>query len=129
MGYAPPIDFLISGGTILKTLHRKSEDDFYLEYASALKWGGHRRYINIQTNAKDKEDHEALPRRGRGLPPHANMEVWDKRLFEWINPGKNRRIGWDNWVKWMIESGGGAGRGQRPPQLRLRRGAGPALRF
>jgi hypothetical protein len=32
------------------------------------------------------------------------MEVWDKRLFEWINPGKAYRIGWDNWVRWMCEA-------------------------
>ncbi len=116
VGYAPPIDFLISGGTILKTLHRKSEDDFYLEYASALKWGGHRRYINIQTNAKDKETMKRY--RAEGVDcHHANMEVWDKRLFEWINPGKNRRIGWDNWVKWMIESVEVLGEGNARPNF------------
>ena len=116
VGYAPPIDFLISGGTILKTLHRKSEDDFYLEYASALKWGGHRRYINIQTNAKDKETMKRY--RAEGVDcHHANMEVWDKRLFEWINPGKNRRIGWDNWVRWMIESVEVLGEGNARPNF------------
>ena len=103
VGFRPSIDFIISGGTILKTLHGKDEDTFYLEYASALKWGGHRRTINLQTNAKDKETMKRY--RAAGVDcHHANMEVWDKRLFEWINPGKARRVGWDNWVKWMVDS-------------------------
>ena len=103
VGFPPPIDFIITGGTILKTLHGKDEDTFYLEYASALKWGGRRRYINLQTNAKDKD---AMKRyRAAGVDcHHANMEVWDRKLFDWINPGKSRRVGWDNWVKWMVES-------------------------
>lgn len=32
------------------------------------------------------------------------MEVWDRSLFEWINPGKARKIGWENWVRWIIDS-------------------------
>lgn len=88
----------VVGGTITKTLHGKDEDTFYLEYASALKWGGHRRHIYLQTNAKDKETLKRY--RAVGVDGHhANMEVWDRKLFEWINPGKNRRVGWDNWVR------------------------------
>jgi len=103
VGFSPSIDFIITGGTILKTLHGKDEDEFYLDYASALKWGGKRRYVNLQTNAKDKETMKRY--RAAGVDcHHANMEVWDKRLFEWINPGKTRRVGWDNWVKWMVDS-------------------------
>jgi len=103
VGFPPSIDFIITGGSVLKTLHGKNEDEFYLEYASALKWGGKRRYVNLQTNAKDKETMKHY--RAVGVDcHHANMEVWDKRLFEWINPGKTRRVGWDNWVRWMVDS-------------------------
>jgi hypothetical protein len=102
VGFAPPIDFLITGGTILKTLHGKDELAFYSEYASALKWGGRRRFVNLQTNGQDKETMKRY--RAAGVDcHHSNMEVWDKRLFEWINPGKNRRVGWDGWVKSMID--------------------------
>src|SRR3970040_1337976 len=105
VGFPPAIDFIITGGTILKTLHGKDEDEFYLEYASALKWGGKRRYVNLQTNAKDKETMKRY--RAAGVDcHHANMEVWDKRLFEWINPGKTRRGGWDNWVRGWVAWGG-----------------------
>jgi len=33
-----------------------------------------------------------------------NLEVWDRRLFQWICPGKSRHIGWDNWVRMMVEA-------------------------
>ena len=103
VGFTPLIDYLITGGTITKTLHGKDEDTFYLEYASALKWGGHRRHIYLQTNAKDKETLKRY--RAVGVDGHhANMEVWDRKLFEWINPGKNRRVGWDNWVRGMVDA-------------------------
>ena len=60
---------------------------------------------------------------------HANMEVWDKRLFEWINPGQEppHRLGQLGALDDRV--GGGAGRGQRPAQLRLRRGVGPPHGF
>jgi hypothetical protein len=32
-----------------------------------------------------------------------NFEVWDKRLFGIICPGKQRVVGWDNWMKMMID--------------------------
>jgi hypothetical protein len=102
VGFTPPMDFLITGGTILKTLHGKDELSFYSEYVSALKWGGRRRFVNLQTNGQNKETMKRY--RAVGVDcHHSNMEVWDKRLFEWINPGKNRRVGWDGWVRSMID--------------------------
>jgi len=57
----------------------------------------------LQTNAKTKDEIKWL--HAEGMDEHnANMEVWDRRLFEWINPGKNRRIGYDEWLKRMLDS-------------------------
>ena len=103
VGFHIPLQLAISGGTITGKLKGKDEDKFYLEYVAALKWSGKRRHIYLQTNAKDKETMKRY--RAAGVDDHcANIEVWDKRLFEWINPGKAKRIGWDQWVRWMIES-------------------------
>ncbi|CAK0780488.1 Radical SAM protein [Gammaproteobacteria bacterium] len=102
-GQPVPLSFLLSGGTIKEELHGKNEDEFYGEYVEALKWDGAQRFINLQTNAKPKE----VLRRYRTLgldSHHADMEVWDRRLFEWICPGKTHRVGWDNWVRWLIDS-------------------------
>ena len=102
-GHQAGVRFLITGGTITKTLQGKTEDEFYAQYLRALKFGGPRRHVALQTNAKTKEETKWL--HGEGMDEHnANMEVWDRNLFEWINPGKNRRIGYDEWVKRMVES-------------------------
>jgi hypothetical protein len=94
--------FLISGGTITTRLQGKTEDEFYGAYVSALKSGGDR-HVSLQTNAKPLEALRAY--RALGLDSHhANMEVWDRRLFEWIVPGKARRVGWDAWVKSLLDT-------------------------
>jgi hypothetical protein len=48
---------------------------------------------------------------------HANMEVWDQRLFEWINPGKARRIGHAEWIKRMLDSVNILGEGDVRPNF------------
>jgi hypothetical protein len=102
-GHQAGVRFLITGGTIIKTLHGANENEFYARYLRALKYGGPRRHVGLQTNAKTKEEIKWL--HGEGMDEHdANMEVWDRRLFEWINPGKNRRIGYDEWIKRMLDS-------------------------
>jgi hypothetical protein len=102
-GYPAPVSFLITGGTITNVLRGKDENEFYAQYVRALKYGGPRRHVSLQTNAKTKEEMKWL--RAEGLDGHhANMEVWDSRLFEWINPGKARRIGRDEWIKRMLDS-------------------------
>lgn len=102
-GHQAGVRFLITGGTITKTLQGATEDEFYAKYLRALKYGGPRRHVALQTNAKTKDETKWL--HGEGMDEHnANMEVWDRRLFEWINPGKNRRIGYDEWIKRMVDS-------------------------
>jgi len=102
-GHQAGVRFLITGGTITKTLQGATEDEFYARYLRALKFGGPRRHVCLQTNAKTKDEIKWL--HAEGMDEHnANMEVWDRRLFEWINPGKNRRIGYDEWLKRMLDS-------------------------
>ena len=102
-GYPAPISFLITGGTITNHLRGLDENAFYGQYVRAIKESGPRRHVSLQTNAKTKDEIRWL--RNEGLDGHqANMEVWDKRLFEWINPGKARRIGHTEWIKRTIES-------------------------
>ncbi len=102
-GHQAGVRFLITGGTITTKLKGMEEDAFYAQYTRALKYGGPRRHVALQTNAKTREETRWL--HGEGMDEHnANMEVWDRKLFEWINPGKNRRIGYDEWVKRMLDS-------------------------
>ncbi len=102
-GYPVPIRFILSGGTITTQLHGKLEDDFYLEYAQAVKWGGPRRHVTLQTNAKDLPTLKRF--RTAGVDSHhANMEVWDASLFEWICPGKARRVGREAWIRSILDA-------------------------
>jgi hypothetical protein len=102
-GYQAPLSFLITGGTITKTLRGKDEDAFYAEYVRTIKESGPRRHVSLQTNAKTRDEIKFLHAQGMD-GHHANMEVWDERLFEWINPGKARRIGHAEWIRRMLDS-------------------------
>ena len=102
-GYAAPHFYLLTGGTILNKLHGKTENEFYAEYVQALRSSGRRAHVELQTNAKPLAELKWFQQQGLN-GHHANMEVWDRRLFAWMNPGKNRRIGYDDWVKWMCDS-------------------------
>jgi hypothetical protein len=102
-GYQAPISFLITGGTITNVLRGLDENAFYGQYVRAIKESGPRRHVSLQTNAKTKEEIKWL--HNEGLDGHqANMEVWDQRLFDWINPGKARRIGHAEWIRRMLDS-------------------------
>ncbi len=102
LGVAAP-GFVLSGGSITKTLHSKSEADFYEPYIRAIKQSSAKPRITFEVNARPREEVARYKAAGADHI-HFNMEVWDKRLFEWINPGKAERVGWDNWVRWMCDA-------------------------
>ncbi|MGZ8427022.1 MAG: radical SAM protein, partial [Candidatus Binatia bacterium] len=95
--------FVLSGGSITKTLHGKSEADFYIPYIEAIKNIGTNPRITFEVNARPREEVRRYKKAGADHI-HFNMEVWDKKLFPWINPGKAERVGWDNWVRWMEDA-------------------------
>jgi hypothetical protein len=96
-------NFVLSGGTITKTLHGKSEADFYEEYIRAIKNIPSNPRITFEVNARPREEVQRYKDAGADHI-HFNMEIWDKKLFPWINPGKAERVGWDNWVRWMEDA-------------------------
>ena len=91
---------LISGGTITKTLHGKTESEFYGGYIQALKKLSPSPKILFEVNARPRDELKFYKSIGVNVV-NLNMEVWQKHLFEWINPGKTQRVGWQNWVDWM----------------------------
>jgi hypothetical protein len=95
--------FVLSGGSITKTLHGKSEADFYVPYIEAIKNIGTNPRITFEVNARPRDEVKRYKDAGADHI-HFNMEVWDKKLFPWINPGKAERVGWDNWVRWMEDA-------------------------
>jgi len=115
-GYQAPVSFIITGGTILNKLRGLDENEFYAQYVRALKFGGPRRHVTLQTNAKTKEELSWL--RKEGLDGHqANMEVWDERLYQWINPGKAGRIDRATWIRRVLDSVDVLGEGNVRPNF------------
>jgi hypothetical protein len=48
-----------------------------------------------------------------------NMEVWDEKLFKWICPGKDKHIGYDEWIRRTIRAVDFWGRGRVHPNFVL----------
>ena len=93
----------ITGGQILTKVDGLAEDDLYLRYVEAIRDKiGNRWPISLQTAPKTKE--VAKRYREAGVTAHeTNLEVWDKRLFNIICPGKTKHYGWDTWLKLMLD--------------------------
>ena len=77
--------------------------DFYEPYIRAIKGTSSNPRITFEVNARPREEVQRYKDAGADHI-HFNMEVWDKKLFPWINPGKSERVGWDNWVRWMEDA-------------------------
>lgn len=98
-----PWSILLTGGAILNKLTGLDEDEFFLKYVRAIREALGRRWImHMQTSPKPKEVARRFQEAGVTIH-NTNMEVWDKRLFEIICPGKNRAVGRDNWVTRMLD--------------------------
>jgi len=99
-----PLSFIVTGGCIPKLVNGKNEDEFYLEYVERIRdrignrWPG-----MLQTAPKDKKTYKRYKAAGV-TTHHAQIEVWDKDLFEIICPGKGHHVGWDTWIKGILDA-------------------------
>ncbi|NUM43036.1 MAG: radical SAM protein, partial [Leptospiraceae bacterium] len=96
--------YTITGGSVLTSLKKKTEVEFYLEYPKAIeenfpgKWMG-----KIVAQAFEKEDCQKFKEAGIKVY-HPNYEVWDSKLFEKICPGKASWIGREKWIRRIVDS-------------------------
>lgn len=109
----------ISGGTICGTYQGQTELEFYITRLNALReklqvWIP----TAVQIAAYDDDGWKRLHETGVGsIQP--NMEVWDKDLFKWICPGKEKFVGYDEWIKRTIKAVDFWGRGRVNPNFVL----------
>jgi hypothetical protein len=96
--------YTITGGSIIEHLRGLDEARFYARYARAINERFPGRWIS-------KVVVQALPRsalevfRDAGVQIyHPNYEVWDRRLFSLICPGKDRYVGRDEWMRRVVEA-------------------------
>ncbi|TGK25329.1 radical SAM protein [Leptospira stimsonii] len=96
--------YTITGGSVITSLKKKNEIDFYLDYAQAIESKFPGRWMGkIVSQAWEIEDCKKFKDAGIQVY-HPNYEVWDKNLFQKICPGKEAYIGRDNWIRRVVDS-------------------------
>jgi hypothetical protein len=96
--------YTVTGGSILTRVDGLEEGPFYARYVEAIEARYPGRWIG-------KIVAQALPlpevRRFKAVGAqiyHPNYEVWDRRLFEALCPGKDRHIGRDAWIRRILDA-------------------------
>jgi hypothetical protein len=96
--------YTITGGSVLTTLKKKNEVDFYLDYPRLIEEKFPKRWMGkLVAQAFEKEDCQKFFDSGIKVY-HPNYEVWDPKLFTKICPGKEAWVGRDNWIRRVVDS-------------------------
>lgn len=93
----------ITGGSILGTYRGQTELDYFCSRLNTIReklqtWIP----TTVQVAAQNEDGWRRLHDTGVGSV-QPNIEVWDKRLFQWICPGKDKFVGYDEWIKRTIK--------------------------
>jgi len=91
--------------------------DFNIPYVEAIRERiGHRVPIVMITESQPMDRLRRM--KEAGITTHnANLEVWDKDLFKTIAPGKEAYVGYDNWVRGLLDSVEVFGEGRVSPNM------------
>jgi len=96
--------YTLTGGSVTSTVDGLGEADFYGRYAQAIEERFPGRWIGkVVAQALPKEDVQRYKDYGITIY-HPNYEVWDKRLFSIISPGKERYVGREEWHRRIFDA-------------------------
>ena len=113
------VTVIMTGGSIVRPIRGGPDNatDFNLPYVEAIRARlGRRIPIVMITESQPIENVRRF--RDAGVTSHnANLEVWDKRLFETVAPGKAKYIGYDLWVQRLVEAVDVMGEGGVSPNM------------
>lgn len=113
------ITIIMTGGSIVRSVKGGPDNaaDFNIPYVEAIRDRvGARVPIVMITESQPMDRLRAL--RDAGITSHnANLEVWDKRLFQIICPGKDKYIGYDLWVRRLVDAVDVLGEGRVSPNM------------
>ncbi len=113
------LTILMTGGSIVRPIKGGPDNatDFNLPYVEAIRARlGRRVPIVMITESQPMENIRRF--RDAGVTSHnANLEVWDKRLFQIIAPGKDKYVGYDTWVRRLVEAVDIMGEGGVSPNM------------
>jgi hypothetical protein len=96
--------YTLTGGSVTSKVEGLQEADFYGRYAQAIEERFPSRWIGkLVAQALPRAD---VPRyQDYGIKIyHPNYEVWDRRLFELICPGKERYVGREEWHRRILDA-------------------------
>ena len=97
--------YTLTGGSVTSTVDGLAEADFYGRYAQAIEERFPGRWIGkVVAQALPKADAQRFKDYGIAIY-HPNYEVWDKRLFTLISPGKERYVGREEWHRRIFDAG------------------------
>src|SRR6188508_2785958 len=96
--------YTLTGGSVTSTVDGLAEADFYGRYAQAIEDRFPGRWIGkVVAQALPKADAQRFKDYGISIY-HPNYEVWDKRLFSLISPGKQRYVGREEWHRRILDA-------------------------
>jgi hypothetical protein len=96
--------YTLTGGSVTSTVDGLAEADFYGRYARAIEERFPGRWIGkVVAQALPKADVQRYKDYGITIY-HPNYEVWDKRLFSVISPGKERYVGREEWHRRIFDA-------------------------
>jgi len=96
--------YTLTGGSVTSTVDGLPEAEFYGRYAQAIEDRFPGRWIGkVVAQALPREDAQRFKDYGISIY-HPNYEVWDKRLFSLISPGKQRYVGREEWHRRILDA-------------------------
>jgi hypothetical protein len=96
--------YTLTGGSVTSTVDGLAEADFYGRYAQAIEGRFPGRWIGkVVAQALPRADVQRYKDYGITIY-HPNYEVWDKRLFSIISPGKERYVGREEWHRRIFDA-------------------------
>ncbi len=96
--------YTLTGGSVTSTVDGLPEAEFYGRYAQAIEERFPGRWIGkVVAQALPREDAQRFKDYGISIY-HPNYEVWDKRLFSLISPGKQRYVGREEWHRRILDA-------------------------
>jgi hypothetical protein len=96
--------YTLTGGSITSTVDGLAEADFYGRYAQAIEERFPGRWIGkVVAQALPRADVQRYKDYGIVIY-HPNYEVWDKRLFSIVSPGKQRYVGREEWHRRIFDA-------------------------
>jgi hypothetical protein len=113
------ITILMTGGSIVRKVRGGAEDaaHFNLPFVEAIRERIGRRIPIVLIIEAQPTEHVKLLREAGVSVYNANLEVFDKRLFQIIAPGKEKYVGYDLWIRRLLEAVEVMGEGNVSPNM------------